>query len=287
MIGTIVNTCTIIADSGSTKTSWLLTDEEGQRSTFETPGINPVRDSEDFICDILTSLPQAPVSHLYFYGAGCIPPFSDALKALLQRRFPQARIVVDSDLMGAAIALCGNQEGIACILGTGSNSCLYDGERIVANVSPLGYILGDEGSGAVLGRRLVGDVLKRQLPETLRQAFEKEYQLTAADIIQRVYRSPLPNRFLASFAPFLSRHRYEPAVQALLEEEFARFFRRNVCAYRRPDLPVHFAGSIARHFQTEVFAAARSLGLQPGRVEAAPMEALVRYHLDRTDAYLI
>lgn len=279
MIGTIVNTCTIIADSGSTKTSWLLTDEEGQRSTFETPGINPVRDSEDSISDILTSLPQAPVSHLYFYGAGCIPPFSDALKALLQRRFPQARIVVDSDLMGAAIALCGNQEGIACILGTGSNSCLYDGERIVANVSPLGYILGDEGSGAVLGRNLVGDLLKGQMSPALLEAFTQETGLTRTDIITNVYRQPMPNRFLASLAPFLERHRQEPLIRAFLIKNFRRFFRRNVALYHRPDLKVNFVGGIANTFASELSEAARQEGLTLGHVIQRPIEQMADFLL--------
>ena len=282
----------LIADAGSTKTDWAVLAPDGGVSLISTQGINPFMLSAAQISGILQTellpgMPGIAPSAVHFYGAGCAGAGIAVVEEALRGLFSAAELHVASDLLGAARALCGHGDGIACILGTGSNSCLYLDGAIRANVSPLGFILGDEGSGAVLGRRLVGDVLKRQLPETLCQDFEKEYQLTAADIIQRVYRSPLPNRFLASFAPFLSRHRYEPAVQALLEEEFARFFRRNVCAYRRPDLPVHFAGSIARHFQAEVFAAARSLGLQPGRVEAAPMEALVRYHLDRTDAYLM
>ena len=273
----------LIADAGSTKTDWAVLAPDGGVSLISTQGINPFMLSADQIVGILQTellpgMPGIAPAAVYFYGAGCAGAGIGVVEEALRRLFPATELNVASDLLGAARALCGHGDGIACILGTGSNSCLYLDGDIRANVSPLGFILGDEGSGAVLGRRLVGDVLKKQLPEALCQDFEKEYQLTAADIIHRVYRSPLPNRFLASFAPFLSRHRHEPAVQTLLEEEFARFFRRNVCTYRRPDLPVHFAGSIARHFQTEVFAAARSLGLQPGRIEAAPMAALIEYH---------
>ncbi|MDE6633719.1 MAG: ATPase, partial [Bacteroidaceae bacterium] len=151
----------LIADCGSTKSSWVLVEGE-KRQNFETLGINPIRDSEDEIEQVLMNLPVCldALDIIHFYGAGCIPPYSDVVRRLLARRFPKAEIHVESDLLGAAHALCGKNEGIACILGTGSNSCLYDGRHIVENVSPLGWILGDEGSGAVLGPRLVGDVLK-------------------------------------------------------------------------------------------------------------------------------
>lgn len=273
----------LIADAGSTKTDWALLSPDGGVSLISTQGINPfmltaAQISGILQAELLPGMPGSEPSAVHFYGAGCAGAGIAVVEEALRGLFSAAELHVASDLLGAARALCGHGDGIACILGTGSNSCLFLDGEIRANVSPLGFILGDEGSGAVLGRRLVGDVLKRQLPEEICQAFQEEYKLTAADIIQRVYRSPLPNRFLASFAPFLLRHRHVPAVQTLLEEEFKRFFRRNVCAYGRPDLPVNFAGSIARHFQTEVFAAARSLGLQPGRVEAAPMEALIEYH---------
>ncbi len=273
----------LIADAGSTKTDWALLSPDGGVSLISTQGINPfmltaAQISGILQAELLPGMPGSEPSAVHFYGAGCAGAGIAVVEEALRGLFGAAELNVASDLLGAARALCGHGDGIACILGTGSNGCLFLDGEIRANVSPLGFILGDEGSGAVLGRRLVGDVLKRQLPEEICQSFQEEYKLTAADIIQRVYRSPLPNRFLASFAPFLSRHRHNLAVQTLLEEEFKRFFRRNVCAYGRPDLPVHFAGSIARHFQTEVFAAARSLGLQPGRVEAAPMEALIEYH---------
>jgi N-acetylglucosamine kinase-like BadF-type ATPase len=180
--------------------------------------------------------------------------------------------------LGAARALCGHEEGIACVLGTGSNSCLYDGKEIISNIPPLGYILGDEGSSAVLGRRLVGDCLKNQLPEAIRDEFLTEYQLTQEIILEKVYRQPLANRFLASLTPFLSKHREVPEVHKLLVESFTDFFVRNVKQYRRPWLPIHFVGSIANAFAAELKEAAESLGMELGTIMQSPMEGLVRYH---------
>lgn len=275
----------LIADSGSTKTSWLFVDSEGHRTEFETLGINPIRDSEEQIEQVLNALRDTCQSKNFqfsvfnFYGAGCIPPYSDTLRQVLQRRFPEAEIRVESDLLGAAHALCGRDEGIACILGTGSNSCLYDGRAIVENVSPLGYILGDEGSGAVLGKNLIGDLLKGQMSPTLLQAFHDETGLTRADIINKVYREPLPNRFLASLVPFLGRHRQDEEIHQFLIQNFRRFFRRNVALYRRPDLPVHFVGGVAHSYRDELHEAAQLEGFRVGRILLRPIEALADYLL--------
>lgn len=263
----------LIADSGSTKTSWLW---EGH--ILETLGINPVRDCDEAIAHVLDTLPPMQPKQVFFYGAGCIPPHSERLRALLQARFPQAHIAVESDMLGAARALCGHNEGIVCILGTGSNSCLYDGQHITANVSPLGYILGDEGSGAVLGRTLVGDLLKGQLGEPLRQAFLDDFQLTLSDIINKVYREPMPNRFLASLTPFLARHRNEEGIHQLITKEFSRFLQRNVAQYQRTDLPLHFAGSIAHAFASELHEAATRSGHRIGRILQHPILDLALFH---------
>ena len=269
----------LIADSGGTKTSWMFVDGEGRRSLTETQGINPVRDHEAEIAERLESL-KLPVTEtncelkIFFYGAGCLPPYSQQMTSLLARRFPTAQITVASDLLGAAQALCGSQEGIACILGTGSNSCLYDGQSIVRNVSPLGYILGDEGSGAVLGRNLIGDLLKGQMSDTLCQSFADETGLTPSDIIEKVYRQPQPNRFLASLVPFLDRHRTESEVHEFLLRNFRLFFRRNVALYHRPDLPVSFVGGIAHSFRPELAEAARSESFQMGKTLLRPIEAM-------------
>lgn len=268
----------LIADSGSTKTSWVYIDGD-QRQEFQTLGINPVRDTEEEIEKAVHPVRRVWRGDLsvFFYGAGCIPPYSDVVRGVLERCFPQAETHVESDLLGAAHALCQGEEGIACILGTGSNSCLYDGKCIVENVSPLGWILGDEGSGAVLGRLLVGNVLKSQFSPALCQAFTDETGLTRTDIINKVYRETLPNRFLASLVPFLGRHRDEPEIHEFLIGEFRRFLHRNVAQYHRPDLPVSFVGGIAYSYADELREALRLEGMTLGRIIKRPIDGMVEY----------
>ena len=276
----------VIADSGSTKTDWCLGNTKTDSWIIQTGGINPFHQSADEIGNVIAStlVPQlgdtTEFTDIYFYGAGCIPEKADIVKTALLQSFPQAHILVESDLLGAAHALCGKNNGIACILGTGSNSCAYDGEKITAHVSPLGYILGDEGSGAVLGKRLVGDCLKSQLPDDLCRDFFKEYGLTPAQILDKVYRQPLPNRFLASLTPFLSAHKHKKEIHELLVSCFTDFFRRNVMQYEYRDILVHFAGSIAFYFQEEVQEAAQRLGVSTGKTVKSPMEGLMDYHFE-------
>ena len=189
------------------------------------------------------------------------------------------KVEVASDLLAAARAVCGRKPGIACILGTGSNSCYYDGENVVQNVSPLGYILGDEGSGAVLGKLLVGDVLKKQLPQHLCDKFMKEYDLDYTTIITSVYRKPAANRFLAQFAPFLERNIDEPSIHNIVLRSFTDFFTRNVASYPGyKELPCNFVGSIALCEKAVLQEAAQALGITIGTVIKDPMEGLVKYH---------
>lgn len=187
-------------------------------------------------------------------------------------------------MLGAARGLCGRQPGIVCILGTGSNSCYYSGREIIANVSPLGYILGDEGSGAYIGKRLVGDILKKQLPEDICNLFFEETHETQATIIQKVYREPLPNRFLASLSPFCARHRENTAIHALILDCFKQFFKRNIDAYKAlvpngEHDKVHFIGSIAHYYRNELAEAASVCGYKVGNILQAPLEGLTEYHL--------
>ena len=272
----------LIADSGSTKTAWGILRRDVSSEVIETGGINPVRDREtdiqSVVANITQRLPEGTVEAVHFYGAGCIPPYSEAVVRSLQVAFPVAEIHVESDLLGAARAMCGHQEGVVCILGTGSNSCYYDGAGIVGNVSPLGWILGDEGSGAVLGRLLVGDVLKEQLSPALCEAFHEYFQLSRTDIIEAVYRSPQPNRFLASLVPFLAAHATSPEIHAFLVSEFRRFLKRNVAAYRRADLPVHFVGGLAAQFSKELAEAIDMEGFKLGIIEHSPIIGMMRYH---------
>ena len=280
----------LIADSGSTKTDWCLCMDNSSEIIIQTQGINPYHQTEEAIELVLAEelLPHLHSnvksnsednSRVIFYGAGCANEAAcNRVGAAIRKVLSVNDIGIYSDLLGAARAICGHEEGIACVLGTGSNSCLYDGKEIIANVPPLGYILGDEGSSAVLGRRLVGDCLKNQLPESVRNEFLSEYGLTQELILERVYRQPLANRFLASLTPFLSKHREVPEVHTLLVESFVDFFVRNVKQYRRPWLPIHFVGSIANVFKAELKEAAESLGMELGCILKSPMEGLVKYH---------
>lgn len=277
----------IIADSGSTKTDWCIGNTNADCHVVQTSGINPFYHSASEIGNLIAStlVPQlndtTGITAIFFYGAGCTPENAVLVKEALLQSFPHSNLYVESDLLGAARALCGRQKGIACILGTGSNSCAYDGSRITSQVSPLGFILGDEGSGAVLGKRLAADCLKHRLPLALCHEFLSEYKLTPALLLDKVYCQPFPNRFLASFAPFLSTHRHMPEIRALLLSCFTDFFRRNVMYYHPEGCPVHFTGSIAWHFREEVEAAAQTFGLRIGKILKSPIEGLADYHFDK------
>ena len=274
---------TLIADSGSTKTDWCVAEDGKILRQIKTGGINPVFQTDEELRhameDVARQVEDIRPEAIHFYGAGCIPTQTERVIRALRQAFPAAdEVEVASDMLGAARALCGRRAGIACILGTGSNSCFYDGEHIVANVSPLGFILGDEGSGAVLGKLLVGSLLKNQLTPGLKEAFLEQYALTPADIIERVYRRPLPNRFLASLSPFLAAHLDDAGVHQLVLDAFRDFLRRNVMQYDWQAHDVHCCGSIAFHYKKILAEAAVSLGIRIGQVIQSPMEGLVRYH---------
>ncbi len=276
----------LLADSGSTKTDWAVVENGRETGRFLTKGINPVYQSEEEIAEAIAVelLPQLNgqdnFSALHFYGSGCLPHTTATVsRTLTAKLHVQGTVEVTTDMLGAARSLCGRERGIACILGTGSNSCLYDGESIVENVSPLGFILGDEGSGASLGKQLVGDLLKNQLADGLKEAFLEQFHLTPADIIELVYRRPFPNRFLASLSPFLARHLDDAGIRRLIRGSFLAFIRRNVMQYTGyKECPVHFTGSIAYHYRELLMEAAAETGLRIGRITQSPMEGLIRYH---------
>ena len=276
----------LIADSGSTKIDWCLLNGNKKVAQIFTTGMNALLMTEEemaecIMTELMPNLQGYEVTEIYYYGAGII---SDKIKNqvinALKRNMPHVtKIEVDTDLLAAARALCQREPGIACIMGTGSNSCYYDGEKVVDNVSPLGYILGDEGSGAVLGKLLVGDVLKKQLPEHLCEKFLKEYNLDRTTIIERVYRKPAANRFLAQFAPFIERNINEPSIHALVLRSFTDFFVRNVANYPHyKELPCNFVGSIALLQKDVLIEAASKLGITIGNIIQAPMEGLIKYH---------
>ena len=263
----------------------MLNGKEKEAQVF-TQGMNALMLSEDEMANIIAKelmphISAEDVTEVYYYGAGCISAdICGSVERAIRRNMPEATTVeVNTDLLAAARAVCGKKPGIACIMGTGSNSCYYDGEKIVDNVSPLGYILGDEGSGAVLGKRLVGDVLKRQLPADLAKKFLDTYQLTPQLIIENVYRKPGANRFLASLSPFLLQNIEEPSIHRLVLNEFKAFFVRNVENYANyKEIPVNFIGSVAMHYRSVLEEAASALFINIGTVIKSPMEGLVKFH---------
>ena len=276
----------LIADSGSTKTDWCVVENGQPIQQISTKGINPFFQSEEEISnEIATSLlPQLKTNALdavYFYGAGCGFPDKIAMvhRAITKHLQIKREVEVNTDMLAVAHGLCQHEAGIACIMGTGSNSCYYDGKQIVSNVSPLGFILGDEGSGAVLGKLLVGDILKKQMTPELKEKFLKQFSLTPADIIDRVYRKPFPNRFLASLSPFLAQNIDEPCIHALVLGSFKSFLKRNVMQYENfRNSKVHFIGSVAFYYKTILAEAAQEMNIQLGTIIKSPMEGLIKYH---------
>jgi N-acetylglucosamine kinase-like BadF-type ATPase len=276
----------LIADSGSTKTTWNLIDHAQNVNACTTGGINPFQLGLDEILHLLEvefALPCTDISKIYFYGAGCaFPDKNRIVEEALSRYFNVCDIQVNSDLLAAARSLCGNRQGIACILGTGSNSCYYNGQDIVQNVSPLGYVLGDEGSGNALGRRLLSDVLKNQLSEEIQRVFFETYPVTTGEILDHVYRKPFPNRYLAQYARFVSANIVYPEMQTLASNCFREFFQRNLMQYDlAKQLPVHFTGGVAFHFVEIIRTIAGEFGLTVGNITQEPMRGLVEYHLER------
>lgn len=274
----------LIADSGSTKTDWCVAKDGFTVKRFTTQGINPYHQDERRINGIVLDelLPQTgeyKIKKIVFYGSGCRDETIPTMKNILYSAFNNnVEVEIYSDLLGAARAICGHEEGIACILGTGSNSCLYDGKKIVGNIPPLGYILGDEGSGATLGKIFINEIFKNSRMYDLKKEFLQVLKMTEGDIIDRVYRQPMANRFLASLAPFIHSHIERHEVNEIVTENFRQFLLKNVKRYHRDDLQVSFIGSIAWHFKSQLLQSALEENVYVGSVEKSPMDGLLRYH---------
>lgn len=274
----------LIAESGSTKTDWRAVDNSGKIEQFITKGFNPFHQQSEAISEEikLNLLPvlKSTVTQVHFYGAGCSSPSMCAIvETALKECFLGAEIHVEHDLLAAARGLCGHERGIACILGTGSNSCVFDGRNITANIPALGYILGDEGSGSYMGKHFIADFLIGKLPEKLENDFTEKFGLTKDKIFEAVYMQPMPNRFLASFGKFLFQRLDEPYVLNLVRQSFIDFFDRYICRY--PDyhsMPVHFTGSIAFYFSKILHDVASEKQVRIGRIVETPAAALVLYH---------
>ncbi len=274
----------LIADSGSTKTEWCLLHNNKKKKVI-TQGLSPYFLNEDQIGEIIrkelvTKLKQSIPDEIYFYGTGCSNPANAAIvKRAIRKHFKESSIKVDHDLIGAAKALCGHEKGVACILGTGSNSCFYNGKKIVKNSPGLGYILGDEGSGAYLGKKVIQYFLYNTFDEDLMERFKAKFNTTNVEILEAVYKEPLPNRYLASFAIFLAENRGHYMVENIIEDGLNDFFFTHIYKYRESwTMPLHFIGGIAYGFKDVLKDLCDSYELQLGRVLKNPMDGLVKYH---------
>lgn len=274
----------LIADSGSTKCEWCLL-TEGKKKIITTQGISPYFLGGDQIvallqAELLPKLKAVTVTELYYYGTGLGSAENvTILKKALRRLFPAAKAEVTHDLMGAARALCGNEKGIACILGTGSNSCYYNGQKILKNSPGLGYVLGDEGSGAYLGKKVLQYYLYNTFDEDLKARFDARFVTTPTEILDNVYKKPLPNRYLASFAVFLAENRGHYMVENIIEDGLNDFFFNHLYKYRESwTLPIHFVGSVAYGFRDVLLELCHSYELELGKVLKKPMDGLIAYH---------
>jgi len=276
---------TLIADSGATKAEWVLVNN-GKRKTLFTQGISPyflnTQQILELVKDELASkLKNVVVEEVNYYGTGCASPENArSVKKALKQVFPEANIEVQTDLMAAARAVCGTEKGIACILGTGSNSCYYNGKKIVKNSPGIGYVLGDEGSGAYLGRKVIQYYLYNTFDEDLRSRFDARFVTTPVEILDNVYKKPLPNRYMATFTMFLAENRGHYMIENILEDGINDFFFQHLCKYAEVwKYPVSFVGSVAHGFKDIIQELCNSYEFELGKIYKNPMEGLVKYHL--------
>lgn len=275
----------LICDSGATKAEWCLV-KNGKKKTIFTQGISPyflhtTQIQELLLKELKPHLKKAEVERIYYSGTGCANPSNaKSVKKALQFVFPATKkIEVTHDLMGAARALCGKKKGIACILGTGSNSCYYDGKKIVKNSPGLGFILGDEGSGAYLGKKVIQHYLYGTFDDELMARFDATYTTTKTEILENVYQKPLPNRYLAGFTLFLVANRGHYIIENIIEDGLNDFFSTHLCKYKEArSLPVNFIGAVAFGFKDVLQQLCNTYRFQPGKVLKNPMEGLVKYH---------
>lgn len=270
----------LIGEGGSTKTAWNLADMDSTKKLINTTGINPVLmtlvEIESSIRPLLSELEDQQIDSIYFFCAGCLSPMIKREVALvLSHVFECKEVHVESDLCGACIALCGRSEGIVAILGTGSNSCHWNGREVVEQTPSLGFILGDEGSGSYMGRQLISDYLKKKMPIDLQERFRSVYDISPEIAIQRTYRSPFPNRYLASFVPFISNNISHEYCRELVKSAFYVFLNRNVANYAQSStLSVNFTGSIAFVFKRLLEEVCYEHGFRLGKIEKEPIDLL-------------
>ena len=274
----------LICDSGSTKAEWCLLNGKSKK-IVTTQGLSPyfltTQQIQQIIAkELMPKIKNIIIDEVFFYGTGCSNPENvKSVKKAISLVFSKAKVNVDHDLMGAAKALCGRNKGIACILGTGSNSCFYNGKKIVKNSPGLGYVLGDEGSGAYLGKKVIQYFLYKTFDEDLMDRFNAKYATNSVDILNHVYKQPLPNRYLASFVPFLIENRGHYMIENIIEDAFNDFFFNHIYKYRESwQMPINFVGSVAFGFKDVLKEMCNAYELQLGIVIKKPMDGLIKYH---------
>ncbi len=278
----------LIADSGSTKTEWVMINEGKAQPSLYTQGINPYFQDEMVIEKIIREelISQlnfhltASSLQVFYYGAGCSNQTNcETVKRAIQKNLATAEITVDHDLLAAARALCGNNKGVAAILGTGSNSCLFDGKNIVANNPSLGFMLGDEGSGGHIGKELLKMFVYGELGTELKKDFISAFNIDKEIILENVYHKPNPNRYCASFMPFVAAHKNNEQIKEMVKASFNEFFKRHITKYSDHQLlPFSCVGSVALIFREQLEAVAKSYGVHVHKIIKNPMEGLIEYH---------
>jgi N-acetylglucosamine kinase-like BadF-type ATPase len=276
----------LIADGGSTTAQWCLVSPEGNLTRFETEGYNPhFVDKDHIVSSLGQAIPAAMdsrrVLQVAFYGSGCMAGKDKVMESALCTVFPHAVVQVQGDLLAAARALLGKTRGFAAILGTGTNTCLYDGRNITRNIDSLGYMLGDEGSGSYIGKKLISDYLRGQMPEEMGAAFGAWIGLSFDDIFDRIYAQPLPNRFCAEATRFAGSHIGHPYARRIVKAAFKDFFSGLVCRYPGYDrYSFNCIGSVAYFFSDILSEVAEAYGMQTGKIIRHSLDELIRYHLD-------
>lgn len=274
----------LIADSGATKAEWCLM-SNGKKKTIITQGISPYFLNTNQIIELLQTellprLSKVKIDEIHYYGTGCANPANaKSVKKALLAVFCGAKAEVTHDLMAAARSLCGRKKGMACILGTGSNTCYYDGKKIVKNSPGIGYALGDEGSGAYLGKKVIQYYLYNTFDDELRGRFDLTYMTNASEILENVYKKPMPNRYLAGFAKFLAENRGHYMIENIIEDGLNDYFFQHLCKFRETwTMPVNFVGSVAFGFKDVLQHLCNCYEFELGKVIKAPMEGLIDYH---------
>ena len=274
----------LIADSGASKTDWRVLKGKGVTQA-KTPGLNPYQLSFTEITDILENqlkpeISNSGVDSIYFYGAGCLlPEKRNKIHSALRLTFPDSEIFVDTDMVGACYAASGTDPSIVCILGTGANSCVFDGREIVRTQPSLGFMLGDEGSGSYLGRKLIQHYYRKMMPSEMREEFEKMYELDPDVVLDRIYRKPMAAKYLANFTRVMINFKDHPYVYELVHSSFSTFFDHYVLNYSEHEtLPVHFVGSFAYYYNSILRVAAREKGVNVGVIIESPIAGLTLYH---------